>query len=60
MNEQLNLCIVFDFGSHDHLKIEQLSNYTEFKKALKIKVEQEFADWQFIDTKIEAKAKYNK
>lgn len=60
LNEQLNLCIVFDFNRLGQNQIKQSSIYVEFKEALKSNVEQEFADWQLIDTEVEPQAKLNR
>jgi len=60
LNDELNLCIVFDFDRIGQAYIKDSGTYDSLKIKLKSLVESEFKQWQFIDTVIEPKVKANK
>jgi hypothetical protein len=60
LNDELNLCIVFDFNRTGQTHIKNSSTYQSFKTKLQSLVNSEFKQWEFIDTVKEPKAKANK
>ncbi|WP_166419838.1 hypothetical protein [Pseudoalteromonas sp. Z1A8] len=55
-NNELKLCLVFDFNRTGQETIKHSENYKKFKEGLKSFVN----DWDYIDTAVEANAKHNK
>ena len=56
INNELKLCLVFDFNRTGQALIKNSAHYTRFKADLKLLVD----DWEFLDTALEPRAKYNK
>ncbi|MBH0001162.1 MULTISPECIES: PD-(D/E)XK nuclease family protein [unclassified Pseudoalteromonas] len=55
-NNELKLCLVFDFNRTGQETIKHSENYKKFKEGLKSFVN----DWEYIDTAVEPNAKHNK
>lgn len=60
INDELNLCFVFDFNKLGQAYISGSDTYQDFKSDLSELVKEKFCQWQFIDTALEPKARYNR
>jgi hypothetical protein len=59
INNELKLCLVFDFNRDGQDIIKNSANYTNFKASCKKSIVDTLADWEFLDTAFEPKAKFN-
>jgi hypothetical protein len=59
INNELKLCLVFDFNRDGQDIIKNSANYTNFKASCKKSIVDTLADWESLDTVFEPKAKYN-
>lgn len=60
LNNQLNLCLIFDFNKDGQCFIQKSTNYQKLRGELKQLSESTLSDWRFIDSEIEPEAKLNK
>jgi hypothetical protein len=60
LNDELNLCVVFDVNSTGQAYIKDSTTYQAFKSKFQAVIENEMKDWRFVDAAIDPKAKYNR